>query len=332
MPNDGYPIIVKTMKEREYVQASTDISVVVTTYNQTQEALAFTLNSILRQNCDNFEIVIADDCSTDDPSDFVRQHFDANGFSNYKLVRAEYNIGTVRNMLHGLTVASGRIIKPLSPGDGLYDQSTLTNILSFCDENHVALGFGGIMSYLPDGSIRPYNAPRSIELYQLEDQDASEILLNHVLKTDWIPGCCLFYARDLMIPYLDELANKARVRYCEDLACPLCAADGVRIGSLGKNVIWYEMGTGISTSGGNASVRRMYQDHRNFYEYLQDRLLDKALARRAHRSFSIREFIALRTPFYRMAQKLKLGQYTGDNNLSGSDDTDACEFFGTCMK
>lgn len=314
------------------MQASTDISVVVTTYNQTQEALAFTLNSILRQNCDNFEIVIADDCSTDDPSDFVRQHFDANGFSNYKIVRAEHNIGTVRNMLKGLTVASGRIIKPLSPGDGLYDQSTLANILSFCDENHVALGFGGIMSYLPDGSKQPYNAPQSVELYHLEDQNASEILINHVLNTDWIPGCCLFYARDLMIPYLDELANRARVRYCEDLACPLCAADGVRIGSLGKNVIWYEMGTGISTSGGNASVRRMYQDHRNFYEYLLDRLPDKTLARRARRAFSIREFIALHTPFYRMAQKLKLNQYTCGETKSIPSDNEALSFFSQCVR
>lgn len=313
------------------MQDSTDISVVVTTYNQTREALTFTLNSILHQNCDNFEIVIADDCSTVDPSDFAHQHFIANGFSNYKIVRAKHNIGTVRNMLQGLTVASGRIIKPLSPGDGLYDPSTLTNILNFCDENHIALGFGGIMSYMPDGSKQSYNAPRSIDLYQLEDQNASEILLNHVLKTDWIPGCCLFYARDLMIPYLDELANKARVRYCEDLACPLCAADGVRIGSLSKNVIWYEMGTGISTSGGNASVRRMYQDHRNFYEYLQDRLLDKSLARRARRAFSIREFIALHTPFYRMAQKLKLNQYAGGETKSIPSDNEAPSFFSQCM-
>lgn len=329
--NDGYPILVKLIKEREEVQASADISVVVTTYNQAQQALTFTLNSILHQDCDNFEIVIADDCSATDPSEFVRKYLNDNGFTNYTIIRSQQNQGTVRNMLQAVTAASGRIIKPLSPGDGLYDSTTLSDILSFCKKAHVRLGFGGIMSYQPDGSKVPYNAPRSIELYQPEEQDSSDILFNHILKTDWIPGCCLFYERSLMIPYLDEIANGACVRYCEDLACPLCAADGIHIGSLGKNVIWYEMGTGISTSGSDASVRRMYQDHRNFYNHLQERLPNKKLAKRALQAFSIREFMALRTPFYKMAQQLRVKQYSGGPSLKTPECDEALEFFSQCM-
>ncbi len=245
-------------------------------------------------------------------------------------VRASENIGTVANVARGISAASGHIIKPLSPGDALFGPSTLANIVQCCNEHDIQLGFGGIISYLSDGSFSPYNAPRALDLYTSPKQDSGDVLRSHILKTDWIPGCSLFYGRDLMLPYLHELADRAHVRYCEDLACPLCAADGVRIGYLGGPVIWYEMGTGISTSGGSASVRRMYNDHHNFYHYLPERIVDQQVACRALRAFSLREFVALHTPFYRMAQKLKLNQYAGSNTFDMAPFEKELHFFNAC--
>lgn len=313
------------------MQSAVDISVVVTTYNQDERALTLTLNSILQQTCTSFEIIVADDCSKADPSPFIHQFFDERGFGNYSIVRSSENIGTVANVAQGISAASGHIIKPLSPGDALFCPSTLANIVQCCNEHDIQLGFGGIISYLSDGSFSPYNAPRALDLYTSSKQDSGDVLRSHILKTDWIPGCSLFYGRDLMLPYLHELADRAHVRYCEDLACPLCAADGVRIGYLGEPVIWYEMGTGISTSGGSASVRRMYTDHHNFYHYLPERIVDQQMARQALRAFSLREFVALHTPFYRMAQKLKLNQYAGSDTFDMAPFEKELQFFNTCQ-
>lgn len=312
------------------MRSAVDISVVVTTYNQDKRALTLTLNSILQQNCTSFEIIVADDCSKVDPSPFIQRFFGEKEFENYTIVRASENIGTVANVAQGISAATGCIVKPLSPGDALFGPSTLSNILRCCDEHNVQLGFGGIISYLPDGSFSPYNAPRALDSYASSRQDSSDVLRSHILKTDWIPGCSLFYERDLMLPYLHELADRAHVRYCEDLACPLCAADGVRISYLGEPVIWYEMGTGISTSGGSASVRRMYTDHHNFYHYLPERIADQQMARQALRAFSLREFIALHTPFYRIGQKLKLNQYAGSDALDMAPFEKELKFFNSC--
>ena len=312
------------------MQSTVDISVVVTTYNQDERALTLTLNSILQQNCTSFEIIVADDCSRVDPSPFIQRFFGEKGFENYTIARASENIGTVANVAQGISAAKGRIVKPLSPGDALFGPSTLSDIVQCCDEQNVQLGFGGIISYLPDGSFSPYNAPRALDLYTSPRQDSGDVLRSHILKTDWIPGCSLFYERDLMLPYLHELTDRAHVRYCEDLVCPLCAADGVRIGYLGEPVIWYEMGTGISTSGSSASVRRMYTDHHNFYHYLPERITDQQMARRALRAFSLREFVALHTPFYRMAQKLKLNQYAGPNTFDMTPFDEELRFFNAC--
>jgi len=312
------------------VRSAVDISVVVTTYNQDERALTLTLNSILQQNCTSFEIIVADDCSKVDPSPFIQRYFRKKEFENYTIVRASENIGTVANVAQGISAATGRIVKPLSPGDALFGPSTLSDIVRCCGEQGVKLGFGGIISYLPDGSFSPYNAPQVLDLYTSSRQDSSNVLCSHILKTDWIPGCSLFYERDLMLPYLHELTDRAHVRYCEDLACPLCAADDIRIGYLGKPVIWYEMGTGISTSGGNASVRRMYTDHHNFYHYLPERITDQQMARQALRAFSLREFVALHTPFYRMAQKLKLNQYAGSDTFDMAPFEKELHFFNAC--
>lgn len=305
------------------MKGTSGISVVVTTYNQNTRALAMTLESVIEQSCDNVEIIIADDCSKVDPSDFLRNLFKEHSFTNYSIVRSPNNVGTVANLIRGLSTASFDLVKPLSPGDALFNPSTLSNISSFVQQTGSKIGFGRIVSYLPDATFSPYRAPQLLEFYQDNNQDSRSILQSQILDTDWIPGCCLFYERTLMLSYLKELTDAAHVKYCEDLACPLFAADGIRIDCLNQNILWYEMGTGISTSGGTSSVKRMYQDHHNFYEYLMTRIPDKALAKRASRAFSLREFIALRTPFYRFAQKLKQTQYSGTaTDLSELTDAD----------
>lgn len=295
------------------MQPAVEISVVVTTHNQDEKALALTLNSILLQDCTRYEIIVSDDGSAIDPSQFIHRFFKARSFENYSIVHASENIGTVANMTQGISAASGRIVKPLSPGDALFGPSTLSSIIRYCTEHDVQLGFGGIISYLADGTFSPYKAPRALDLYKSVEQDCNEVLRSHIFNTDWIPGCSLFYERDLMLPYLHELSDRAHVRYCEDLACPLCAADGIHIGYLGEPIIWYEMGTGISTSGNMESVRRMYTDHHNFYHFIQNRIKDHVLAKQALLAFFLREFIALRTPFYQLAQRHKLNVYSGEH-------------------
>lgn len=54
------------------------------------------------------------------------------------------------------------------------------------------------------------------------------------------------------------------------------------------------------------------------------------MARQALRAFSLREFVALHTPLYRIAQKLKLNQYTGTDALDMAPLAKELQFFDTC--
>lgn len=91
------------------------VSVCVPAYNN-GEFLAETLKSVLRQTYQDFEIVITDDCSTDDTVAVVRQFSD----SRIKFFANETNLGIGRNWNRALSLASGKYLKVLCGDDLIY--------------------------------------------------------------------------------------------------------------------------------------------------------------------------------------------------------------------
>lgn len=123
------------------------ISVVVATYNGSRY-LREQLNSITTQSYPNLEIIITDDCSTDDTvviiNDFVQSHAEAKAFYG------EVNLGYVKNFEKGCSVATGALIA-LSDQDDYWLPQKLEKLfnamerypLIYCD------------SVLCDESLRP---------------------------------------------------------------------------------------------------------------------------------------------------------------------------------
>ena len=306
-----------------------DISVVMTTYNQSKDSMAFTLKSIVAQDYPNFELVIVDDRSTEDPSEFIRSFLGSLGFDRYEVSVSAHNEGTVRNLARGLRIAKGQFVKQISPGDGLYSSTALSNIAAFCASHAVKVGFGELVSYTladNDTFFQSYNAPLNPEQYS-EHQNLESIQKDLLVHANWIPGCALFYDRVFFLAYLEILSSKYAVTYCEDLACPLIALDNEMIRYFPHPILWYEMGTGVSTTGGIASRKRMYGDHRRFFDTLKHLHPNHHVVSRAWSLFRLREFVALRTPVYPIAQTLVKRRYA-KNRL---DDADLnLSFFSKC--
>ena len=63
-----------------------DFSVIVVTYNAIWDKLKLTLDSIIRQSFENFEIVMADDGSKEDVFDKVEAFFAENNFTRYRIL------------------------------------------------------------------------------------------------------------------------------------------------------------------------------------------------------------------------------------------------------
>ena len=95
----------------------TAVSVCIPTYNGS-DFLASSLDSALAQSFEDVELIICDDCSTDDTTTIAEQY--AKRDSRVRLYRNPVNLGLVENWNHTIAKASGEWIKLLFQDDILY--------------------------------------------------------------------------------------------------------------------------------------------------------------------------------------------------------------------
>lgn len=133
--------------------SQTDITVILTVYNQRPESIETSMRSVAAQTGCTYQLLVADDHSSESFEDEATALASELGISNFTYVRHPENVQTVRNILHALPYAEGQFIKALGAGDALYDESTLAAIVAFCRDNDVHAGFGDIVIDLPDRPI-----------------------------------------------------------------------------------------------------------------------------------------------------------------------------------
>lgn len=99
------------------------VSVVLITYNQ-QDYVGKTIESVLNQSYQNFEIIIADDSSTDETAKVIKSYKD----KRIKYVKTDYNIGINGNLNLAVSKASCDIVAPIS-GDDKWRKNYLERIV-----------------------------------------------------------------------------------------------------------------------------------------------------------------------------------------------------------
>ena len=302
------------------------ISVVVTTYNQSYADISRTLNSIVNQDFDDFEIIVADDCSKENPKEALERYFAEVGFPHYRIIVNPTNVGTVRNILGALEIAAGDYVKVLGAGDMLYAYDTLQQIDAFSRAHDIHLAFGKLKTYSAEGGtplIRSFNAPTKPEMYVFP-QNREAIFEQQLVWGDWIPAGSLFFKRDYIKDYFSLLATDYQVRYCEDFVSTLVSLTDT-IDFFDEYLYWYEWGVGVSNSGSSAARKRMYADHTNLYSGLKQRYAGNKTVAKAYRLFTIKRFLMLHTPLARLLTAYKSAQYlrapkNQNENATGGED------------
>ena len=246
-----------------------DISVVITFYNQDYNKLFQSLYSVIRQKDISFEIVITDDGSRDFNKDLIETWFVKYNFQNYVIVCNKVNQGTVINTLIGWRNASSKYVKMLSPGDFLYDSYVLRDLVKYMDSIDADICFGRIAPYKINEhghvEIVSLNQPKDLKPYV--NYDKKQIQRNYLIKKDYPCGMSFAGKRELMIEYIEKIAGKAR--FYEDCTYILIVAAGQNIRLWNHNVIWYEVGEGISTSSSRKGGRRALESNKITYEIVK---------------------------------------------------------------
>lgn len=260
-------------------------SVIVLTYNPVLEKVLFTLDSIIQQDFDDFEIIIADDGSKDNLFPQIEEYFVEKNFLNYKFVANEVNVGTVKNILSALEVASGKYIRDFGTGDCFFAKDTLRQVYDFLEEGDREACFGLMCGFYRDeqGMIKrkKFCHPFDINVYRKAKKSGGfekRILKNLVLYSDHASGAATCYKRDYYIEYLQKIENC--VKYEEDIFQVLAALEGRRMDLFNQYMVWYEVGDGVSTQKNSRFAQLLQQDVDCFYEMIFEKFPEHKLVKK----------------------------------------------------
>lgn len=243
-----------------------DISVIVLCYNPILEKLINTLQSIVIQKHVSFEIVIADDGSSDVTYiNKICEWFENKSFKDYKIIKNSQNQGTVKNLLSGVEQAEAQYIKGISPGDFLYDEKVLHKIVSFVkkEKYDVCFGLAGYYSYSNgEVTLHARQNPNDLSVYRKDCK--KKLIRNYIYFQDYILGANLVYKTEVIKKYLLKISPF--IKYCEDLSVVCMINDGLQVKFIDDILIWYEYGVGISTQKNNKWNQIIHAEQKEIYK------------------------------------------------------------------
>lgn len=162
------------------------VSILTITYNH-ERFIRQTLESILSQETDfNYEVIVADDASTDRTQEIIKQITDKNP-GIIKPVLRKKNIGALANSLDTLKRATGNYIALCEGDDYWSDSRKLQKQVDFLDKNAEYVGsFHRAKVIYEDGS-------RS-SVYP-DVKDSTWYTIEELLKINYIPTSSVLYRR-----------------------------------------------------------------------------------------------------------------------------------------
>jgi glycosyltransferase involved in cell wall biosynthesis len=176
-----------------------------------------TLNSIFEQDYKNIELVISDDCSTDDTCIIVDQWLEKYKyrFVECKFIKLKINNGIANNLNIGLSNVKSEWVKPMAADDLLLNKSISTYVQNVNKYNNELFFYSKIKPFSPGST----NIPSSFEIYLNKAISISKICnsleLQHefLQKYNYIFSPAIFFnlkvfeitgGYDTEIPLLDD--------------------------------------------------------------------------------------------------------------------------------
>lgn len=245
-------------------------SVIVLTYNSDWDKTRRTLYSILKQKNVEFELIVTDDGSKENNYDRIRAFFASYDFTNYYLVDNKQNQGTVRNLLSGINYCKGEYIKPISPGDFLYDDNILRKTHDYICKGSAAVYFERACYYsVENGHPVLYASqanPRDVRPYLKREYE--KIKRNYLAYSDLILGASVIYKAEPLRDYLNKVCDC--IKYAEDNVIIYMLAKGERVEYLSEMEygVWYEYMSGISMGNDSVWLGRVANDRRSIVSRL----------------------------------------------------------------
>lgn len=137
------------------------VSVIMPTYN-CADFISESIKSVVQQTVDDWELIIVDDCSSDNTDKIVRSF--QRKYENIKFIRLQENSGAAIARTKGIEVSVGKYVAFLD-SDDLWDKNKLEKQLEFMQKNNALFSCTGYREINQDGSeiINKIVPPKNID-------------------------------------------------------------------------------------------------------------------------------------------------------------------------
>lgn len=240
------------------------VSILVVTYNPDLQKLLLTLRAAVAQKNVDFEIIISDDGSSENNHfNAVEAFFCEIGFTRYRMVSNLVNQGTVKNCISAIEAASGEYVFSTSPGDVLFDDTSLADFYCYVKKNGIKLCFGNAVHYsMINGKAmltQEYSFLKKPSIYQ--HGTPLPMIRALFMQGNFVVGAAIMQERIATERWFRAAAETAV--YMEDSTSTAYAlTEKVPLIHYDRNFVWYEDGTGISTKGSDIWSQRIQEDWR----------------------------------------------------------------------
>ncbi len=171
------------------------VSVLMITYNH-EEFIAKAIDSVLMQRTNfDFEIVIGEDCSTDNTRNIVVS-YQKKYSDKCRLLLNKTNVGMHRNFIRTLQACKGRYVAMLEGDDYWTSPEKLQRQADFLDDHpECAICFHNVTEVYKDGSREPHIC------FHNEQKDFFTV--EELLQGNFIPTLSTMFRRGLFVKFPD---------------------------------------------------------------------------------------------------------------------------------
>ncbi len=250
------------------------VSVIMVTYNSDWSGIKKTLDSVLCQKGVEFEVIVADDASQYNYKQEIENYLSRQSVPCKFFWHSE-NVGTIKNLIDGLELASGEYTYTTSPGDFCYDEYTLRDFYKFAKANNKKMVFGNVITYSYDPVTDKLNVYRGSVSYPFFPHIFDEGVdlgkkWRYMALGNPIFGSGFFRERNTVMDLFKEITVFAK--YKEDYASTLNALlNGIDVIYYDRNIAYYEYGNGVSTDAESPFMAILIKEDEAFWKYRKER-------------------------------------------------------------
>lgn len=232
------------------------VSVIIITYNSSEYVLE-TLESAKAQTYKNIELIVSDDCSTDNTIEVCQTWIKNNSkfFRRTELIKTEKNTGVPGNCNRGLQKATGEWIKIIAGDDILLENCILDNIQYSQNQSGVEVIFSDRISFKNDFNEENFLKPGKKSLLHNNNLSPKQ-QFQLILRGTRCPAVTLFVKKDVFtkVGLYDEAFRKI-----EDIPMLIkVSRSGIKIHYLNKTTVAYRIHSASITQKSKKKV--IYND------------------------------------------------------------------------